>query len=121
MHVILALQQTFVQWGTCRELKRDVVYLGWPIKPSYMSPKGGEGSCGVSANEYSCTFGAQINFGDLTPYLSFGYMYESTLYCTSLQISEVNLPHLWPQLMQTNLAADLRTSLIYLCIAYKPL
>ncbi len=34
----------------------DVVYLGWPIAPSYMSPnaEGGE-SCGVSANEYSCT------------------------------------------------------------------
>ncbi len=32
---------------------------------------GGEGS-GVSANEYSCTYtGAQINFGDLTPYLSY--------------------------------------------------
>ncbi len=28
---------------------------------------GGEG---VSANEYSCTHGAQINFGDLTPYLT---------------------------------------------------
>jgi hypothetical protein len=27
---------------------------------------GGGGSCGVSANEYSCThIGAQINFGDL--------------------------------------------------------
>ncbi len=30
---------------------------------------GGWGSCGVSANEYSCAHGAQINFGDLTPYL----------------------------------------------------
>jgi hypothetical protein len=27
------------------------------------------GRYGVSANEYSCTHGAQINFGDLTPYL----------------------------------------------------
>jgi hypothetical protein len=26
---------------------------------------------GVSANEYSCTHGAQINFGDLTPYLTY--------------------------------------------------
>jgi hypothetical protein len=32
--------------------------------------KRGEG-CGVSANEYSCTHGAQINFGDLTPYLTY--------------------------------------------------
>jgi hypothetical protein len=30
---------------------------------------GGEGGCGVSANEYSCVHGAQINCGDLTPYL----------------------------------------------------
>jgi len=26
---------------------------------------GGRGGCGVSANEYSCAHGAQINFGDL--------------------------------------------------------
>ncbi len=37
-------------------LQRDVVYLCWPIAPSYMSPNaGGWGrGCGVSANEYSC-------------------------------------------------------------------
>ncbi len=35
--------------------KRDVVYLGWPIAPSYTRPNGGEGrGLGVSANEYSC-------------------------------------------------------------------
>ncbi len=34
---------------------KDVVYLGWPIAPSYTSPNAdGGGSCGVSANEYSC-------------------------------------------------------------------
>jgi hypothetical protein len=39
-----------------RGLQRDVVNLGCPIAPSYMSPnEGGGGSCGVSANEYSCT------------------------------------------------------------------
>jgi hypothetical protein len=27
--------------------------------------------CGVSANEYSCAHGAQINFGDFTPYLTY--------------------------------------------------
>jgi hypothetical protein len=27
---------------------------------------------GVSAKEYSCAHGAQINFGDLTPYLTYG-------------------------------------------------
>jgi hypothetical protein len=32
---------------------------------------GGGGSCGVSANEYKLYTGAQINFGDLTPYLTY--------------------------------------------------
>jgi hypothetical protein len=31
----------------------------------------GSGGCGVSANEYSCAHGAQINFGDLTPYITY--------------------------------------------------
>ena len=48
--------------------------LSWltNIAPPYMSPKsgGGGGGCGVSANEYICAHGAQINFGDLTPYLT---------------------------------------------------
>jgi hypothetical protein len=33
--------------------------------------RGEGGSCGVSANEYSCTHEAQINFGDLTPFLTY--------------------------------------------------
>jgi hypothetical protein len=40
-----------------------------------MSPTaGGRGSCGVSANEYSCIVytGAQLNFEDLTLYLNYG-------------------------------------------------
>jgi hypothetical protein len=54
-----------------RGSKIDVVYLGWLIAPSYMSPKARVGGgCGVSANEYSCAHGAQINFGDLTVYLT---------------------------------------------------
>ncbi len=50
--------------------QRDVVYLGWPTAISYMRPNagGGEG-WGPSANEYSCAHGAQINFGDLSPYV----------------------------------------------------
>jgi hypothetical protein len=28
--------------------------------------------CGVLANKCSCSHGAQINFGDLTPYLTWG-------------------------------------------------
>jgi hypothetical protein len=40
-----------------RGLKRNVVYLCWPIAPSYSSPNAGVwgeggGDCGVSANEY---------------------------------------------------------------------
>jgi hypothetical protein len=33
---------------------------------------GGGGGYGVSANEYGCSHGAQVNFGDLTPYLAYG-------------------------------------------------
>jgi hypothetical protein len=29
------------------------------------------GGCGVSANKYSCAKEAQMNFGDLTPYLTY--------------------------------------------------
>jgi hypothetical protein len=32
------------------------------------------GGCRVSANEYSCVHGAQINYGDLSPYLTFVLM-----------------------------------------------
>jgi hypothetical protein len=35
-----------------------------------MSPNAG-GGCGVSDNEYCCAHGAQIIFGDLTPYLTY--------------------------------------------------
>ncbi len=52
-----------------RGLQRDVVYLGWPIAPSYMSPNAGEMSLSQWAQLYT---GAQINFGDLTPYLTYG-------------------------------------------------
>jgi hypothetical protein len=34
---------------------------------------GGGGVAGISANEYSCAHGAQINFGDLTPYLTYEF------------------------------------------------
>ncbi len=65
-------------WGRVRELQGDVVYLGWPIaqRPLYESKCGGMGKgCGVSAIEtvvHITWHGAQINFGDLTPYLSYG-------------------------------------------------
>jgi hypothetical protein len=34
----------------------------------------GGGDFGVSANEYSCALGAQIKFGDLTPYLTYDWL-----------------------------------------------
>ncbi len=37
---------------------------------------GGGGGCGVSANEYSCAHGAQINFGDQTPSLPYDIHHE---------------------------------------------
>jgi hypothetical protein len=40
-----------------------------------MSPNAGVGGlrCGVSAKEYCCTHGVQINFGDLTLYLTYAF------------------------------------------------
>ncbi len=53
-------------------LQRDIVYLGWSIEPSYLSPnEGGGESLGLSQRVRLYT-GAQINFGDLTPYLTYG-------------------------------------------------
>jgi hypothetical protein len=37
---------------------------------------GGGGDCGVSANENSRAHGAQRNFGDLTPYLTYDLLCE---------------------------------------------
>ncbi len=44
-----------------------------------MRGDGGGGGCGVSANEFSCAHGAQISFGDLTPYLTYDYCTVSVL------------------------------------------
>ena len=59
-----------------RGLQRDVVYLCWPIAPSYYESKcGGRG--GVAGPQLMSTavhitwYGAQINFGDLPPYLTY--------------------------------------------------
>jgi hypothetical protein len=43
-----------------------------------MSPNSGGGGCGISANEYSCAHGAQINFGDLTSYLTYANDFSLT-------------------------------------------
>jgi hypothetical protein len=46
--------------------QRDVVCLGGPIAPSYMSPNARVRMGGGLSYEYSCAHGAQINFRDLT-------------------------------------------------------
>ncbi len=66
---------------------------------------GGEG-CGASANEYSCTHGAQINFGDLTPYLTNGYYTTSTL----LGIHPPPPPHHWCRSLELTSKAQLLAS-----------
>jgi hypothetical protein len=35
----------------------------------------GGGGCGVSANDYRCAHGAQVNFGDLNPYSTYGCIF----------------------------------------------
>jgi hypothetical protein len=77
--------------------QRDVVYLGWPIAPSYMSPNAGGWGRGVagsqpmstSANEYIGAHEARISFGDLTPYL----IYVSVL---RLSADSLSPPHIFP-------------------------
>jgi hypothetical protein len=61
-----------------RGLQRDVVYLGWPIAPSYISPNalGGGELRGLSQWVQLYT-GAQITFGDPTPYLTYGSCHRS--------------------------------------------
>ena len=61
--------------------------------------QGDGGGCRVSANEYSCAHGAQINFVDLTPYLtligSFGVIFQlyavvaNTLLSAYIQLFDV--------------------------------
>ncbi len=55
--------------------QRDVVYLGWPIAPSYNEPKcGGGGAKGIAGSQPMSTAvpRALINFGDLTQFLTYG-------------------------------------------------
>jgi hypothetical protein len=50
-------------------------------------------SCGVSANEYSCAHGAQINFGDPTPYLTYDVVTSRELaYCMYMECRPPCLP-----------------------------
>ncbi len=58
------------------DLQGDLVYLSWPIAPHVSEPKcGGGGIFEVQPMRtavHITWLGAQINFGDLTPYLTYG-------------------------------------------------
>ena len=58
-------------WQCMRQgLQRDVVYLGWPIAPSYLSPNVGGGGVSRGLRQWVQLYtGVQINFRDLTPFL----------------------------------------------------
>ncbi len=62
----------------------------------------GGGRCGVSTNEYSCAHRVQINFGDLTPYLTY---VVRPLLCTARRVNWhhclTNSISLLPQLLLT--------------------
>ncbi len=54
-------------WGVTKRCR-----LSWMTNSALVyEPKWGGGGCGFSANEYSYALGAQTNFGDLTPYLTY--------------------------------------------------
>ncbi len=72
----MAGQYTCLFYVQSRGLQRDVVYLGWPIAPSYnISPNAGEREVVAGGQRVQLYTGAQINFGDLTSYLT--YMVQS--------------------------------------------
>ncbi len=60
------------RWPFNRGLQRDVVYLGWPIAPSYVSPNAGEEEEFRGLRQWVQLYiGDQMNFWDLTPYLTY--------------------------------------------------
>ncbi len=59
------------------EIQRDDVYLSWPIAPSYMIPNAvGRGELRSISKKVQLYTGAQIIFGDQTPYLTYA-LHES--------------------------------------------
>ncbi len=64
-----------------------VVYIALTNSAFVYEPKcgGRRGSCGVAANECSCAHGAQINFGDLTPWLQATSRISKLFFRESLQ------------------------------------
>ncbi len=59
--------------GNTGVAKRCRLSFGWPIAPSYMSPNAGRGVAGSQPMSTAVHMeGTRINFGDLTPYLTYG-------------------------------------------------
>jgi hypothetical protein len=54
-----------------RGSQRDVVYLGLPIAPSYMSLRG------MGLNGFVQMEPKYVNFGDLTPYITYGFKLQT--------------------------------------------
>ncbi len=81
-------------WGS----QRDVVYLGWPIAPSYMSPKNavrGGGGQGLSQWVQLCTWSPNIlwrsySIFNLCPQHNQSLL-KSTFYVTSPEITTIFL------------------------------
>ncbi len=84
---------------------------------------GGGEICGVSANEYSCAYGAQINFVDLTSYINymvlnvahfFGRIYR-THYGTVLgfTLPAINPAQIAPHGEVTNYYFEIKTELAW--------
>jgi hypothetical protein len=62
-----------------RGSQRDVVYLCWPVQYSalvWAQMGGGGGLRGLSQRVLHCAHGALINFGDLTPYLTYDSLFH---------------------------------------------
>ncbi len=60
---------------TSATVTRDVVYLGWPIAPSYMSPNAGVGGELRGSQSMSiAVHRSPINYGNLTPYLVYVFL-----------------------------------------------
>ncbi len=91
----------------------------------------GGGVCGGWANGYSCTHGAQINFEDLTPHLTYGSLaasrlsasfFSSLLVCKALRFSTECLGcfaiHIYDRPLDTSLSIPVRLSAgTYLCLS----
>jgi hypothetical protein len=90
-HFFLLLYKTMNQGIT------KICLLSWLANSALVyEPKcggGGGGGCGFSANEYISAHGAQINFGDLTPYLTYSCDYSlfSTIYILDFHLKKLSL------------------------------